>query len=175
MKTSTQYMRPAGILVDGLRDLIKATGITDGIMAEVGSYRGESATIFWESGRFKSIHCVDKWTGWASWTEKHFDMAMRPGWAKYKSTSADAAMRFTDGTFDLVYIDATHYYHAVHADIVQWLPKVKQGGWIAGHDYNPVMLNGRLRRYPGVRKAVDQFASNILIFPDSSWMFRRNT
>ena len=50
--------------------------------------------------------------------------------------SPEAAAIFPDGYFDLVYIDAYHYYEAVCMDITAWLPKVRPGGLLAGHDYN---------------------------------------
>jgi len=43
---------------------------------------------------------------------------------------------FPDEYFDIVYIDADHRYHAVLSDIKLYLPKVKIGGIIAGHDFN---------------------------------------
>jgi len=49
---------------------------------------------------------------------------------------------------DLVYIDADHSYESVKADISTWLPKVRKGGIICGHDYT--------RQWPGVIQAVDE-------------------
>lgn len=39
--------------------------------------------------------------------------------------------------FDFVYIDADHSYEAAKADIAAWLPHVRPGGIIAGHDFVP--------------------------------------
>jgi len=50
--------------------------------------------------------------------------------------SPEAAAIFPDGYFDLVYIDASHLYDAVRADVEVWLPKVRSGGLLCGHDYN---------------------------------------
>jgi hypothetical protein len=36
----------------------------------------------------------------------------------------------------MVYIDANHLYEAVTVDIKTWLPKVKIGGILGGHDFN---------------------------------------
>lgn len=52
-----------------------------------------------------------------------------------RSYSTEAAKYFDEETFDFVFIDGNHYYDYVLADIKCWLPKVKQGGIIAGHDY----------------------------------------
>ena len=54
-----------------------------------------------------------------------------------QSASWDAASQFDDASIDFVFIDADHIYEHVKKDILAWLPKVKPGGIIAGHDYNP--------------------------------------
>jgi len=70
--------------------------------------------------------------------------------------------------FDFVYIDGNHKYNHVKEDILKWLPKVNPNGVIAGHDYN--------HAYEGVIKAVDEIFSkdNIQLFPDSSWMVKKD-
>ena len=60
--------------------------------------------------------------------------------------SVEAASLFPDEYFDMVYIDAFHSYEAVTQDIRAWLPKVKIGGILGGHDYNQ----------RGVRRAVNE-------------------
>jgi len=64
-----------------------------------------------------------------------------------KNDSISEAQKHPDNYFDLVYIDASHDYLSVLQDIVVWLPKVKNGGFLAGDDYHP--------GHPGVVKAVD--------------------
>lgn len=64
--------------------------------------------------------------------------------------SIEAAKLFPNGYFDMVYIDGDHSYLAVSEDIKAWLPKVKIGGVLAGHDCN----------LKGVKKAVRQHFSN---------------
>lgn len=44
--------------------------------------------------------------------------------------------KYPDEYFDLVFIDAEHGTTKVMEDINLWLPKVKVGGYISGHDYD---------------------------------------
>lgn len=38
--------------------------------------------------------------------------------------------------FDFVYLDANHFYDDVVKDIKSWLPMVREGGYLGGHDYD---------------------------------------
>jgi hypothetical protein len=63
-------------------------------------------------------------------------------------TSVEASKRFKDNSIDLIFIDADHAYESIREDIQSWLPKVKKGGIICGHDYSG--------QEKGVIKAVDE-------------------
>lgn len=58
-----------------------------------------------------------------------------------------AAQWFPERIFDFCFLDGDHTYEGVKADIEAWLPKVKKGGWLMGHDWQP-------KTFPGVIKAV---------------------
>jgi len=62
--------------------------------------------------------------------------------------SHEAVDHVEDQSLDFVFIDAQHDYHSVKKDIELWAPKVKPGGLISGHDYDP--------KFPGVIQAVDE-------------------
>jgi hypothetical protein len=55
--------------------------------------------------------------------------------ALHSCLSWDGAAHYGDASLDYVYLDADHHYEAVCRDIDAWLPKVKPGGVIAGHDF----------------------------------------
>src|SRR6266481_2167623 len=63
-----------------------------------------------------------------------------------KSESANYAKNVPDHSLDFVFIDGDHLYESVKLDIVSWLPKIRPGGVICGHDID----------MPGVRRAVDE-------------------
>jgi len=68
-------------------------------------------------------------------------------------TSVEAAQLLNNkylsrGYLDFGFIDADHSYESVKEDISVWLPHIRAGGMLTGHDYG--------RRYPGVKKAVDE-------------------
>jgi precorrin-6B methylase 2 len=63
------------------------------------------------------------------------------------SLTDEAAQYFEDSSVDVVFVDGGHSYEVVKADILAWLPKVKKGGIISGHDFNA---------WEGVNKAVTE-------------------
>jgi hypothetical protein len=64
-----------------------------------------------------------------------------------RKTSVDAAPDFEDGCLDFVFIDAFHDYENCFNDISFWHHRVREGGYVMGHDWD----HGN---FPGVQKAV---------------------
>lgn len=61
-----------------------------------------------------------------------------------ETTSVRAARAFPDRGVDLVFLDGDHGEDGVTADLVAWLPKVRAGGVIAGHDIDTYPTVGRV-------------------------------
>ncbi len=80
-------------------------------------------------------------------------------------SSVDAARNFKDSSVGFVFIDADHRYESVSADIKAWMPKVKKGGILAGHDY-------RTRSWPDVTRAVDEEFGPTVEHRNNSWLVR---
>lgn len=104
---------------------------------EVGSYMGRSAAYLLveilNSGKQIKLDCVD--VGY----QVEFINNLIPVAGHYihkQISSAEAANEYEDSSLDFVWIDGDHSYDAVIIDINAWLPKVKPGGWMGGHDYN---------------------------------------
>lgn len=68
--------------------------------------------------------------------------------------SEGASNQFEAESLDFVFIDGAHDYPNVKFDIHTWYEKVKQGGMIAGHDYEPQTNWANA----GVVKAIREFA-----------------
>jgi hypothetical protein len=48
--------------------------------------------------------------------------------------STDAARKIELETVDMVFLDGEHTYGAVYGNLLEWIPKIRPGGLIAGHD-----------------------------------------
>jgi hypothetical protein len=84
-----------------------------------------------------------------------------------KNDSQSECNKYENEFFDIIYIDASHDYDAVIADIKAWLPKVKKNGIICGDDY----IDG----WPGVIKAVDEmFRNKVTRIGNQQWMVKMN-
>jgi predicted O-methyltransferase YrrM len=121
-------------------------------MAEIGCRLGEGSTQVFlstmpETGK---LLCVDTWRGSPN-VRQHQELVSRENalnsfMAKLEATrgsievqsfvssSVSAASLIRDKSLDLVFIEADHSYGAVRKDILAWMPKVKSGGIICGHD-----------------------------------------
>lgn len=160
----------------GLKMLIDEFITPENIIVEVGSFSGVSSELF--ALHCKEIYCVDLWDPYWEITNKQriefaefsFDNIKNQynNIHKVKNSSVGASELFEDKSLDFVYIDAAHDYNSVKEDLLVWLPKIKNGGYIGGHDY-------RYDPNIGVYQAVnDIFANNykITTFPDSSFIIR---
>ena len=70
-------------------------------------------------------------------------------------------MAFEGRSIDFVFVDAGHDEDDVKGDILNWLPKLKHGGWIAGHDYQYA-----------VKRVVDRFFKNRVEQYNTCWLVR---
>ena len=90
-----------------------------------------------------------------------------------RGTSEEWASVLADDFLDFVFIDADHTFEGCLADIRLWYPKVKRGGLVFGHDYDP---KPPVKAW-GARCAVEQFqrerGSNAVIHTgaDTVWWF----
>lgn len=71
-----------------------------------------------------------------------------------RGDSLEVAAQFPVGVLDVVYLDSNHTYEHVKKELAVWVPKIKPGGAIAGHDFLDAELpDGSF----GVKRAVLEF------------------
>jgi hypothetical protein len=116
--------------------------------AEIGVFEGENAASILRELKLNKLFLVDPYIAEHGEFETMGDMSP---WYKTASkrlehygnkqfiitASVDAVSKLPDN-LDFVYIDAQHTYDHVVEDINAWLPKIKQGGVIGGHDFTDV-------------------------------------
>lgn len=129
-----------------------------GKIVEVGSWKGKSTAYLGvevvNSNKNIQVYAVDTWLGSNEAAHindqyvkenKLYELFLsnmspvnkdREVVKPIRMKSVEAANMFEDKSVDFVFIDASHEYEDVKADIAAWLPKVKPGGVLAGHDWN---------------------------------------
>lgn len=88
----------------------------------------------------------------------------------YWFPSPQASRQFPDGYADMIFVDGDHTYQAVKADILAWLPKLRAGGLLCGHDYTHA-ADGLIER-PGVKQAVDEIFPSVNLVGSLWWLVK---
>lgn len=117
------------------------------IGAEIGVGEGTHSLYVSQLLNFKEYHLVDFWQPYlegdkienrycACYERVKNMFANKSNCFIHKQESSQTAKEFPDGYFDFVYIDADNNYKSEKQHIESWLPKVKSGGIIGGHNYS---------------------------------------
>ncbi len=163
---------------DSLEPLIKNNHVK--VIIEVGSWLGAStrhiAKTLPEDG---IVYAVDHWMGSPNEDNSPYDIAnlyqqflsnvihenLTHKIVPLRMSSLEAASTLKIRP-DLIYIDATHDYENVRADLIHWFPFVKGHGILCGDDYN-------WGEDLSVKRAVDTFAlENNLTVHTNGWFWR---
>lgn len=165
---------------------ILISNIDSGIIVEVGCWLGRStlflAESILESKKNISLYAVDTWKGSdeeahrsyiaeIGGVDKLYEQFLKntslipPGIiCPIRKPSIDASFLFDNRSISAVFIDADHRYEYIRRDILAWLPKIKPGGFIGGHDY----VNG----WNGVVEAVDEIFGSKKEVHRNSWLVK---
>jgi hypothetical protein len=143
-------------------EVLKRFDVTkDLVGAEVGVYYGAMSKALLEQAPRLKLYMVDSWKVGAPSNRKRAESGTDPTRRLILAMpSLEAVNNVPD--LDFVFIDADHSYPAVKADIAAWMPKVKVGCWLCGHDYD-------LR---AVKRAVDGLP-NVELGQDTTWFVKR--
>ena len=153
---------------------------------EVGSWKGRSSSYMaveiLNSNKKIKFDCVDTWEGSLEHTDVNSSFFLQElvdnkDWLYYeflkntlpvrdvlnpiRLSSLESAKLYPDRSLDFVFIDASHEYEDVKQDILSWYPKIKKGGYIAGHDYTT---------FDGVQKAVNE----LIIHKGLNWVLEKS-
>lgn len=154
-----------------------------GLVVEVGSWRGRSTQVLAKHLPPNAhLYAVDTWAGTPDDAAQH-ELYADAGdvfadfWKNLlgqiragrltplrMDSQAGAAVirdRHGIGSVDFVFIDADHRYEAVRADIAAYLPLVRPGGVLGGHDFH----------WPGVERAVLELPAGVELGPKSIWAY----
>lgn len=90
--------------------------------------------------------------------------------------SVEAASRVPDASQDFAFIDGSHMYEHVVADLRAWTPKLKGGGLLCGHDIDHPATCPAAEKF-AVRKALETWATErginlvqrLITGPDTTW------
>ena len=146
-------------------------------IAEIGSWKGRSTVAMAENTQ-GIVYAIDTWEG-SDDPPHRIELAQHPsGWLveefsrnvahltnviPCQMTSLCAAKHFlqTGEKFDFIFIDASHDYENVHADILAWRELLTPNGVFAGHDY--------AEWAPGVVRAVGELVPVFRIVGVTIW------
>lgn len=143
---------------------------------EVGTHRGDYAECLLRCWKGDKLYCIDPWENPPGYEEQ---AALLWGGAKTRDEDMEETRRvlspypgrfellegrsdqivhdFALSSLDFVYVDGDHRYESVLYDLLQWYPRLKIGGILAGHDF---IQPGEAHSWAGeIQKAVLEFSS----------------
>jgi hypothetical protein len=148
--------------------------ISNPVILEIGVFKGEFLDYLVKNCNIGAIDAVDLFEGTASSGDVdgnnivYYNIALsylellekyedRRNVAIYKSHSVVFLKCQPDNTYDIIYIDGDHSYNGVKNDLINAYSKIKDGGYIMGHDYELNMEKAKIRHEFGTKQAVDEF------------------
>lgn len=154
--------------------------------AEIGCFKGETTRYILETLDIEMLYCVDPWIKYPEYIKTILEKNARLDFEKdvyqvflentdpfkdrikvLRKSSSEAVKEIENRSLDFVFIDANHSYEYVKEDILLWIPKIKNGGLLSGHDYG-------IRRF-GVTKAVNELIGKDKIKVDNTiWHLKKS-
>lgn len=162
-----------------LADLANREGFTR--MAELGVWKGRTFFHLLENCPGLTLFGVDAWkyrpgndaipggetySKWnMEWLKRHVTEGAKPYGDRaiiLNMETWEAAEHVEDGSLDCVFIDADHTSEGVRRDIETWRPKIREGGFITGHDCD----------WESVRVVIDELVPGWKPATDNVWWAR---
>ena len=156
-------------IVSSRREFIKNLP-KNSIGAEVGVFSSYLSNMIVKEVQPSKFYTVDAFRGWSenSGYDSDFPHENNERYAKelaktYECVdlrigmSTDVADTIPDESLDWIYIDACHEYPWAKRDFDAWIPKVKIGGLICGHDYPSPFFMEAQTQFRGVKQVVAEY------------------
>lgn len=141
-------------VVSDRAELLRTCVPKRGIVAEVGTDKGDFADMILRLSSPAELHIIDKTL--RGFRRDAFASGIERGTVRLHEADSVAALgRFADGSFDWIYIVADHSYGAVRRDIDEARKKVKPEGLLVLNDYT--FWSHREFMAYGVVQAVNEF------------------
>lgn len=155
------------MIIFDTRDEMLTQCAKGGTICEIGVFRGDFSRVLLNNTLPSELHLIDIFSGKLGSGDKdgnnmiYTDLNDEYERLKklysndtrvkiHRGYSYEVLNSFGDEYFDMIYIDGDHSYDGVKKDLALAVLKVKNGGLIAGHDYN-------IAEFPGVVRAVGEF------------------
>ena len=166
-----------------LHDLISKHNVKK--FAEIGVWKSHTVKIILENKptSLEEYWAVDPWLKLIDPKYGHYHIRTQREWDKFhlecckkmlkfpslrvlRTDHEQASRIFPKQYFDLVFLDADHFFHPTLSQIDHWLPLVKAGGLLTGH--------GFMKRRPEVEQAVRmQFGDDFELLKATVWLYRQ--
>ncbi|WP_459253842.1 class I SAM-dependent methyltransferase [Kluyvera huaxiensis] len=148
----------------GRNDLLIRTFPKDAVVAEIGVDKGDFSEQILDICTPAKLYLVDAWhseryhDGLFNQVIDRFSEEIDSGKLEIKrGLSIEMASEFAEQSLDWIYIDTDHSYETTIRELCLYLPKLKAGGIISGHDYT---MGNFIKWYRyGVIEAVHQFCA----------------
>jgi len=160
IELTEKHIKNTVLLVN--REVLLKKMPSKGIVAELGVDQGGFSEKILELTKPSKLHLVDLWG-----SERYNDGKRLSVEDKFKNEietsqieinhgySTEIVNKFPDTYFDWIYIDTAHSYEVTRDELEAYLPKMKEGGIIAGHDFEVGNWVSRIKY--GVIEAVHEF------------------
>lgn len=143
-------------------------------LLEIGVFKGEFVDYLFKNCNIGSIDAVDLFEGimgsgdvdgnnfsfcdiGKSYLELCHKYRNNDNVKFYKTNSYTFFQNQKDNSYDIIYIDGDHSFNGVKQDLINAYQKIKNGGYIMGHDYEMNMEKANKVYNFGVKDAVDEF------------------
>ena len=141
-------------------DVVKNNNLKLG--AEIGVRSGKTTFHILDNNKLCEMYAIDK-----DITQFFNDKVKIKYGHRLKTYETDSRLSpdfVADKSLDFFFIDASHTYKNVKKDLIAWIPKLKDNGWMLGHDIN----------YPSVEAAVREIIGFYEVGPDNVWLAKRD-